>query len=194
MSRANRKAVRTDRVSRDARPHRGATCRGYAGPDAVADEVHSGCFCQTGQRGTQHCPWQRKVYARGGDRNRRASRAAGHSTRASSLCGVVIWAGSDRVRPTSWHSRVRRSSRTPRGLEFGTNTHNAMIEDRETGARVRCIGSDPARAAGLAPSIVLADEPASWPRARSDRMRAVLRTSLGKAAGFSVARSRDTIV
>ena len=32
-----------------------------------------------------------------------------------------------------------------------------------TGARVRCIGSDPRRAHGLAPVLVLADEPAQWP-------------------------------
>ena len=39
----------------------------------------------------------------------------------------------------------------------------ARIEDRRTGARVRCIGSDPRRAHGLAPVLVLADEPAQWP-------------------------------
>ena len=39
----------------------------------------------------------------------------------------------------------------------------ARIEDRKTGARVRCIGSDPRRAHGLAPVLVLADEPAQWP-------------------------------
>ena len=68
----------------------------------------------------------------------------------------------------------------PERFRIWDTTHNALIEDRTTGARVRCIGSDPARAAGLAPSLVLVDEPASFPKARSDRMRAVLRTSLGK--------------
>ena len=38
----------------------------------------------------------------------------------------------------------------------------ARIEDRKTGARVRCIGSDPRRAHGLAPVLVLADESAQW--------------------------------
>ncbi len=58
----------------------------------------------------------------------------------------------------------------------------ARIECRETGARVRCIGSDPKRAHGLAPLIVLADEPAQW-GAQGDAMRAALRTSMGKVKG-----------
>ena len=39
----------------------------------------------------------------------------------------------------------------------------ARIECRATGARVRCVASDPRRAHGLAPVLVLADEPAQWP-------------------------------
>ncbi|MCY3677930.1 MAG: hypothetical protein F4Z31_12695 [Gemmatimonadetes bacterium] len=56
----------------------------------------------------------------------------------------------------------------------------ARVEDRETGARVRCIGSDPRRAHGLAPSLVLADEPAQWPNSTGERMVAALRTAAGK--------------
>ena len=56
----------------------------------------------------------------------------------------------------------------------------ATITCRVTGARVRCIGSDPRRAHGLAPSLILADEPAQWPPATSQRMVAALRTSQGK--------------
>ena len=56
----------------------------------------------------------------------------------------------------------------------------ARIEDRHTGARVRCIGSDPRRAHGLAPILVLADEPAQWPENTADRMVAALRTAAGK--------------
>ena len=56
----------------------------------------------------------------------------------------------------------------------------ALIEDRKTGARVRCIGSDPRRAHGLAPVLVLADEPAQWPHSTSDNMRAALVTAAGK--------------
>ena len=56
----------------------------------------------------------------------------------------------------------------------------ARIEDRQTGARVRCIGSDPRRAHGLAPVLVLADEPAQWPETTGERMVAALRTAAGK--------------
>ena len=56
----------------------------------------------------------------------------------------------------------------------------ARIEDRETGAMVRCLGSDPRRAHGLAPSLILADEPAQWPESTGERMVAALMTALGK--------------
>ncbi|MDE0379641.1 MAG: terminase large subunit [Rhodospirillales bacterium] len=56
----------------------------------------------------------------------------------------------------------------------------AQIENRRTGAKLRVIGSDPRRAHGLAPFLVLADEPAQWPSSTGDRMRAALETALGK--------------
>ncbi len=56
----------------------------------------------------------------------------------------------------------------------------AMIENRRTGARLKVIGSDPKRAHGLAPVLVLADEPSQWPSATGERMVAALRTSAGK--------------
>ena len=59
----------------------------------------------------------------------------------------------------------------------------ATVEHRPTGARVRAIGSDPSRAHGLAPALVLCDEPAQWPENISERMLAALRTSLGKIPG-----------
>ncbi len=58
-----------------------------------------------------------------------------------------------------------------------------FIEDRATGSRVRCIASDPRRAHGLAPCLILADEPAQWPESTADRMYAALVTSLGKIPG-----------
>ena len=42
------------------------------------------------------------------------------------------------------------------------NSHQAEIEDRETGTVLQAIGSDAKKAHGLAPSLVLADEPAKW--------------------------------
>ena len=56
----------------------------------------------------------------------------------------------------------------------------ARIENRKTGARVRCLGSDPRRAHGLAPTLTLADEPAQWPETTGERMVAALRTAAGK--------------
>ncbi len=59
----------------------------------------------------------------------------------------------------------------------------SRIEDKETGASVRALGSDPKRAHGLAPSLILADEPAQWPTHTGDRMLVALRTSMGKQPG-----------
>ena len=56
----------------------------------------------------------------------------------------------------------------------------ARVECRRSGARVRCVGSDPRRAHGLAPVLVLADEPAQWPTNTGERMVAALRTAAGK--------------
>ena len=56
----------------------------------------------------------------------------------------------------------------------------AKIQCKLTGASVRCLGSDPRRAHGLAPSLVLADEPAQWPTSTATRMVAALRTAAGK--------------
>jgi phage terminase large subunit-like protein len=74
-------------------------------------------------------------------------------------------------------------TRARRWWRVQDSANRALIEVRATGARVRCIGSDPTRAHGLRPALVLADEPAQWPTATSDRMLAALRTSMGKVAG-----------
>ena len=59
----------------------------------------------------------------------------------------------------------------------------ATLEYRPTGARVRCIGSDPRRAHGARPFLVLADEGAQWEPGQSDAMISALRTGLGKTPG-----------
>ena len=59
----------------------------------------------------------------------------------------------------------------------------ATLEYRPSGARVRCIGSDPKRAHGLRPFLVLADEPAQWEHNKADAMASALRTGLGKTPG-----------
>ena len=60
------------------------------------------------------------------------------------------------------------------------SSNRAIIEYRATGARVRCIGSDPSKAHGLRPALALLDEPAQWDTAKSERMLAAIRTGLGK--------------
>ena len=57
----------------------------------------------------------------------------------------------------------------------------AKITHKPSGATLKAIGSDPRRAMGLAPVLVLADEPSSWESGKSDRMLAALQTSLGKS-------------
>ena len=63
------------------------------------------------------------------------------------------------------------------------STNHASIEYRATGARLRCIGNDPAKAHGLRPSLALIDEPAQHDGAKTDRMLAAIRTGLGKMPG-----------
>ena len=60
------------------------------------------------------------------------------------------------------------------------SANRATVEWRATGARVRCIGSDPAKAHGLRPALALLDEPAQWDATKQDRMVAAIRTGLGK--------------
>ena len=60
------------------------------------------------------------------------------------------------------------------------SANRATVEYRATGARVRTMGSDPAKAHGLRPALALLDEPAQWDAGRADRMLAAVRTGLGK--------------
>ena len=60
------------------------------------------------------------------------------------------------------------------------SANRATVEHRASGARVRCVGSDPAKAHGLRPALALLDEPAQWDMAKADRMLAAISTGLGK--------------
>ena len=59
------------------------------------------------------------------------------------------------------------------------STQAARLLHLESGASVRCIGSDPKRMHGLAPILVVSDEPAQW-GSKSEAALAALRTGLGK--------------
>ena len=58
--------------------------------------------------------------------------------------------------------------------------NNATITYRPSRTRIRCIGSDPRRAHGLAPRICILDEPAQWEQSKAEKMYVALDTSLGK--------------
>ena len=63
------------------------------------------------------------------------------------------------------------------------SANRAWLEHKATGARVRCIGSDPATAHGLRPYLALIDEPAQHEASTRDRMLAAIKTGLGKTPG-----------
>ena len=60
------------------------------------------------------------------------------------------------------------------------STQAARLLHVPSGASVRCIGSDPKRMHGLAPVLVLCDEPAQWEGTKTEPALAALRTGLGK--------------
>ena len=64
------------------------------------------------------------------------------------------------------------------------SANKAQITYLPTGSMVKCIGSDPRRAHGLAPSLLLLDEGAQFEPSTADRMLAALRTALGKLAEY----------
>ena len=63
------------------------------------------------------------------------------------------------------------------------SANRALVEHRPSGARVRTIGSDPAKAHGLRPFLALCDEPSQWDSGKSERMLSAVRTGLGKTPG-----------
>ena len=60
------------------------------------------------------------------------------------------------------------------------NDQRAQIVHRPTGASLKCRGSDPKRAHGLAFKIALLDEPAQWPPSTAAKMLAAVETAQGK--------------
>ena len=72
-----------------------------------------------------------------------------------------------------------------RGARFRVqdSANRATITDRETGAMVRVVGSDPRRLHGAAPKLLIYDEMAQWPPEKLPAMLAALKTSRGKIQG-----------
>ena len=64
---------------------------------------------------------------------------------------------------------LREKNGLPRvGWRVQDSAKSATIEHRKSGARIRCIGSDPRRAHGLHPALALLDESPQWEPAKSD--------------------------
>lgn len=61
--------------------------------------------------------------------------------------------------------------------------NHAMLTHRPSNTKFRCLGSDPRRAHGLRPYLLICDEGAQWPPSSSDKMYSALRTGLGKVKG-----------
>ena len=81
---------------------------------------------------------------------------------------------------------AERIAAEPRRWRIQDSQNIAQIADAQTGIVLKCIGSDPRRAHGLAPSLTLCDEPAQWPPTTADAMIAALRTASGKIAGARI--------
>ena len=148
-------------------------------------------------------PWERRflrgVVSCGGDAALSVPRGNGKTTLVATIADgamrgplrqprgeVVIVASSfDQARISFEHclAFLGGEAANKRRWRVWDTAQQARIECKHTGARIRCIGSDPRRAHGLAPVLVLADEPAQWPPATGERMLAALKTALGKIKG-----------
>ena len=148
-------------------------------------------------------PWQRRLI-RGVVCNRTAAISVARGCGKSTICAglaVAALVGPLRQRRgevivvASSHAQARvifehvlaflaqLIEKHPRRFRIADSANTASIEDRQTGCRVRCIGSDPRRAHGLAPALTLADEPAQWEHTKAEAMLAALRTASGKIPG-----------
>ena len=66
-------------------------------------------------------------------------------------------------------------------VSFSTNLSG--VKDKKTGTMVKLLSSRPKSSHGIAPVLILADEPAQWERNSRDAVYSALRTSLGKIEG-----------
>ena len=81
----------------------------------------------------------------------------------------------------------------PRRYRLIDNSHTCLMQDRETGAVLKAIGSDGKRAHGLAPVMLILDEPAQWPKNDGVKMYAACVSALGKQPYGSNACGRNAI-
>ena len=67
-----------------------------------------------------------------------------------------------------------------REWSFANNPIRRVLKSRVTGATLKVISSDPRRAHGAQPHLIICDEPAQWPPNTARKMFAALRTARGK--------------
>ena len=102
---------------------------------------------------------------------------------------VIVASSFEQARIAFGHVLAFMSDRYGEQLEDKTkwriwdSGNKAHLLNRSNGAIVKAIGSDPRRAHGLAPVLVLNDEPAQWEPSKSEAMVAAMRTGLGKIPG-----------
>ena len=146
-------------------------------------------------------PWERRFLGRAfdvdGDAALSVGRGNGKTTLAAAIADavlrgplqqpraecVVVASSFDQARLTFDHVLAFGDYRDRSRWRINDTANRASVEDRDTGSRVRCVGSDPRRAHGLAPALVLADEPAQWEPNKADAMYAALLTAMGKIPG-----------
>ena len=72
---------------------------------------------------------------------------------------------------------------SPADWSVQDSANHATIVFKPTGSSIRAVSSDPKRAHGRAPILIISDEPSQHPPSTSNRMLAALETSLGKITG-----------
>ena len=146
-------------------------------------------------------PWQKRflrgAFGQDGDAALTVGRGAGKTTliaavASAALDGPLMVPNSETVIVASSFEQARLAFRhllafmapkieaKPKDWRIQDSANRAIIENRLTGASVRCLGSDPKRLHGLAPRLIICDELAQWPENQIDPMLAALRTSRGK--------------
>ena len=152
--------------------------------------------------------WQRRflsgTFKQPGDAALSMGRGGGKSTFIAAVSAAAVDAGGPLVVPMAetvivcssfdqgyqtvfrhlmWFLRpsFERYGRGPRDrFRVQDSANRATVTDRETGAMVRVLGSDPRRMHGLQPRLLVFDEVAQWPPTTRDRALAALKTSRGK--------------
>ena len=81
----------------------------------------------------------------------------------------------------------------PKRWRIQDSANRATITDKQTGAMVRVLGSDPRRLHGAAPKLILADEVTQWPENLIDHMLAALENFEGQNTGRQNAVAGDPV-